>query len=174
MYNLFYLCLAFIIASSSSASFNLRKAKKEERALNFVPPHSEFRQPTSINQIGFSIDIRAFQLSEIADFFHQHEFVYFLHFPQGEAQSHGAKAILTTKCIHKSTGDTGAVYCGEDGVDYCVSFQFLKHHTESGRAGYCNHFLPLGEAMQAQLAATEPTYALTLFNTCYGKDNNCL
>jgi hypothetical protein len=175
MQNLFYLCLAFIIASSS-ASFNIRKAKQEERTLDyFVQSTSEFRQPTSIDQIGFSIDIRAFHVSEIADYFQEHEFVFFLHFPQGEARSHGAHAILTTHCIlNKSSGETGAVFCGEDGDDYCVSFQFLKHPTEKGRAGYCNDFLPLGEAMQALLAAEEPTYELALFNSCQGKDYNCL
>lgn len=224
----------------SSSSITTHGGSSSSSAAGNVETTIQRKELTSMDQLGITIDILAFDENELQTLFEDNEFVGFIHFPPSPPerivvvgnndgnggdndgnddnnnnihQHHnhvdgGAVAILTTRCEMTSSGQKGAVYCaitggggggeGEGGghphrlhskeEERCVSFEFLRHPQLPGRAGYCHNFLPLSpsssssseepssssSSIQAQIAASDPSFAIALYQTCLGKDDNCL
>jgi hypothetical protein len=126
--------------------------------------------PTGVDQITFNGDIDDLDTDAIAGIFATTNYGGFLKFVDGET---GAKAILITKCT-QAGGEVGAVICSKSGGEQCVPFSTLKDLSHSERGGYCESFLPLKGDLTDQIAKADVAFALALWNTCAGKDDNCM
>jgi hypothetical protein len=155
-------CFIFSLLMLASADANLRGGVNKQHI-------RRLETPTGVGQIAINGDIDDLDTDEIAGILAKSTYGGFLKFTDGET---GAKAILTTTC-EQSSGEVGAVICSS-GVEQCVPFSTLKNLSDSERGGFCASFLPLQGDLKDQLALADVAFALGLWNTCNGKDDNCI
>lgn len=155
-------CLIFSLMLGSTDA-NLRGGVKEQQI-------RRLERPTGADQIFFFGNIDDLNTDEVADIFANYSYGGFLKFIDEEK---GAKAILTTKCTQQSSGEIGAIICSNS-EEQCVPFSALKTLSDSERGGHCESFLPLGQVLMEGVATADAAFALALWNTCDGTDDNCM